>query len=118
MSKTNEQQDAIVAKNIRVIHKIYNKMKVQIKTTSREIDHSNFSQYMIIVMRELCKQKLFGLEKKVIAVELMTLLLSELGLPHVVSHYTAEIISSQIEHIYTHGFHRYKRPHRWRFWKG
>ena len=117
MSKTTEQQDAIIGKNIRVVYKIYNKMKTQIKTTSRELDHSNFSQYLIIIMRELNKNKLFGLEKKVIAVELMTLLLCELGLPHVVAHYSAEVISGQIEHIYNHGFHRYKRPCKWRFWR-
>ena len=110
-------KEIIVTKNTKIIFKIYNKTKLLIKTTYDELNFDNFSFILTMVMRELSKYKLSGYSKHQMAVEIMTLLMSELGVPPVIGHYTAEAISRMIEHIYTNGFHKYKRKSKWRFWR-
>jgi len=104
----------IFQKNEKVVHKIYSKMVTFVKTTSENLDHDNFTIILTKVMRDLNKTGIYGFEKKAIAIGVMTLLLESLGVPHTLSYYTAEIIEAQIEHIYSHGLHRWKRPHKHR----
>lgn len=106
----------IFQKNEKIVHKIYSKMLTFVKTTDENsnLDHDNFTIILTKVMRDLNKTSIYGFEKKTIAIGIMTILLDSLGLPHVVSYYTAEIIEAQVEHIYNHGLHRWKRPHKHR----
>ena len=109
VNTTLAEHDSVIQKNIKTVHKIYSKLRTDIKTTQRELSHSNFQAYLIMCMREVAKYRLFGFEKKTICVEILSLLLLELGLPPVVAHYTAEVISDQVEHAYEIGMYRYKR---------
>lgn len=103
-------KNVIITRNTKILHKIHARMKTLIKSTEKEINHNNFNMILIKVMRELNKHGLYGFEKQKLAVEIMTLLLDELSpAPHIVNHYTVELIVEMIEIVYTHGFHRYKR---------
>lgn len=113
----DSEKEVVITKNIKIIFKIYNKTKLMIRSTYKELNFDNFSPVLILVMRELSKHKLTGYSKHQMAVEIMSLLLVELGVPPVISHYSAEGISRVIEYIYVNGFHKYKRPHKLRFWK-
>lgn len=107
------QKDAVVTQHHKIVHKIYTKMRTLIKSTYEVLDHENFHATVVIVMREVRKySRLSGMEKKWLVIQIMTLLLDSLGVPPVVSHYSAEIIASQIETAYTLGLHKYKRTHR------
>lgn len=111
------ETETIITKNTKIIFKVYSKLKVLIKTTYDDLNFDNFYHVLILVMRELAKYKLDGYSKHQMAVQIMSLLLMELGVPSVISYYSSEAISRMIEHIYVNGMHRYKRPHKIRFWK-
>ena len=108
---------ALFDKHVKIFHKIYTKIMLLVKSTEQEINDMNFNIYLIQIMRELNKHNLKGYQKKQLAISIITLLLMELGLPHIVSKYTAEIIEKAIESIYEISLHKFKRPHKWRFWK-
>lgn len=116
-SKDEKSTAEIVQKHVNIIHKISTKMTTMIKASGEHLSHTNFNPILIQVMRDLNKHKLNGFEKRDIAIMIMQLLLDWVGLPHIVSEYTAEIIVTMIEHVYHAGLHKYKRPHKWRFWK-
>ena len=107
----------IVTKNVKIVHKVYRKMEVLIKASAGELNHCNMHPTLLVVMRELSKTGLNGFQKKDLAIMIMTLLLDSVGVPHIVSSYGASVIADMIEHAYGLGLHRYKRPHRWLFWK-
>lgn len=108
----NIDKDLVTTKHARIVHKIYQKMLVFVKTTTELVTHESFNVVLISVMRELNKHRLYGFEKRALAVEIMTLLLMELGMPHVVAHYTAGVIERQLETVYMMGFHKWKRTRR------
>ena len=116
-AKKERKTADIVTRNVKIVHKIYRKVETLIKASSRELDHHNLHPTLLVVMRELNKTGLNGFQKKELGVMIMTLLLDSVGLPHIVSSYSASIIADMIEFAYVNGLHRYKRPHRWRFWK-
>jgi len=103
------EHNVVAVKHTKIIHKVYGKMSLFVKSTSELLSHDAFHTVLIMVMRDLNKHNLYGFEKKTIAIEVMTLLLQELGLPHVIAHYSAEVIEQQIETVYALGFHRWKR---------
>jgi hypothetical protein len=108
-----KEKDITTIKHAKIVHKIYTKMSVFIKTTHDFLTHDNFQIVLVQVMRELRKASgLYGFEKRQIAIEIMSLLLMELGMPSVVAHYTSEIIERQIETLYTMAMHKYKRKHK------
>ena len=113
----DKDKEAIISRHTKIIFKIYSKIKVLVATTYTNITFDNFSMVLTIVMRELQKYNLDGYSKHSMAVEIMALLLETMGLDPVISHFTGEIISRMIEHIYVNGLHRYKRPHKLKFWK-
>ena len=108
---------ALFDKHVKIFHKIYTKIMLVVKATDGELNDNNLALYLIQIMRELNKYKLEGFQKKQLAVSIITLLLMELGLPHIVSKYTAEILEQTVEEIYKIALHKFKRPHKWRFWK-
>lgn len=117
-SQDEKQTAEIVQKHVKIIHKISTKMNTLIKASGDKLTHHNFNPILIQVMRDLNKHKLNGWEKRDMAIMIMQLLLDWVGLPDIISHYTAEIIVTMVEHIYHAKLHKYKRPCRWRFWRG
>ena len=115
--KDEKSTAEIVNKHVKIIHKISTKMNTMIKATGERLGHINFHPILIQVMRDLNKHKLTGIEKRDMAIMIMQLLLESIGLPGLVSEYTAEIIVTMVEHIYHAKLHKYKRCHKWRFWK-
>lgn len=114
-TKDEKSTAEIVNKHVKIIHKISTKMNTMIKATGERLSHTNFHPILIQVMRDLNKHKLTGIEKRDMSIMIMQLLLESIGLPGIVSHYSAEIIVTMIEHIYHARLHKYKRPHKWRF---
>ena len=104
---------ALFDRNIKILHKIFVKMHTYIKTSGDgDIDHHNCGFYLQMVMRELNKTNLKGLEKRDLAQSIMMLLLDSLGLPHIVSYYTSEIILDMLEVIYNSKMHRFRKVHK------
>jgi len=117
-STDEKSSTEIIHKHVKIIHKIVSKMVTMIKASGDPLDHRNVNLILIQVMRDLNKHSgLHGFEKRDLAVMILQVILDSAGLPHIVSGYTSEIIVTMIEHAYHGGFHRYKRPHRIRFWK-
>ena len=108
----DKNSKAIFDGHVKIIHKILTKMSIMIKATEKEINHQNFNIILVQIMRDLNKNKLEGFQKKTLAVTIITLILTELGMPHIVAHYTSEIIEESIETIYSMGLHRWKRTHK------
>lgn len=105
----SEKDIVVISKNTKIIHKIYGKMLTFIRSTHGVLNESNFTFILTKVMREINKNsKLYGFEKKTIALECMTLLLDIIGCPDSISRFTATIIVELIEMIYTHSMHRFK----------
>jgi hypothetical protein len=98
-----------ISKNSKIIYKIYTKMNVLIKSAYGLLDETNYSLILTNVMKQLNKEKLFGFEKKELAICIMVLLLDSVGCPSVISKFTAEATVEIIEMIYTHNMHRYKQ---------
>ena len=104
------EKKAIFERNAKILHKVYSKVLTHIKTTDGELCHENMNFTIQIVMRELNKAGgLYGFEKKEICLQVLILLLDSIGLPHIISYYTAECIEELIETIYKSGFHRFKK---------
>ena len=116
-AKKERKTSDIVTRNVKIVHKIFRKVETLIKASARDLDHNNMHPTLLVVMRELNKTGLNGFQKKDLAVMIMTLLLDSVGLPHIVSSYGSEVLVNMIEFAYVNGLHRYKRPHKWRFWK-
>jgi len=100
---------ALFDKQIKVLHSISVKMTIYIKATGQDINHNNAGFYLQMIMRELNKSSFNGPTKRDLALSIMILLLDSLGLPHIVSYYSAEVILEMIEVIYAHRMHRFKR---------
>ena len=99
----------------KLIHRIYTKMNTAISVTHGVLDHFNLHANMIFAMREISKYKLTGTEKKTLVISILTLLLDSLGVPHVVSYYTALMLDDMIEHAHLLGLHKYKKvKKKWR----
>ena len=116
-SKDEKSTAEIVNKHVKIIHKISTKMNTMIKASGERLGNTNIHFILIQVMRNLNKHKITGIEKRDMAIMIMQLLLESIGLPGLVSEYTAEIIVSMVEHIYHAKMHKFKRPCFWRFWK-
>jgi len=116
-SSDEKQTAMIVHKHIKIMHKIHTKYLTMIKAGHDTFDHAGFHRILLYVMRDLNKYKIEGFEKRDLAVLIMTVILDSVGIPNLISEYTAEIIVTCIEHSYQAGHHRFKRPHKWRFWK-
>ena len=116
-TKDEKNTAEIVNKHVKIIHKITTKMTTLIKTTAGELNHMNFNHILILVMRDINKHKLINIEKRDMALMCMQLLLDSVGVPHIISSYTADIIITMIEHTYHAKLHKFKRPHKWMFWK-
>jgi hypothetical protein len=107
------QSKAIFDARIKILHKVFVKMHTYIKTSGDgSIDHHNCGFYLQMIMREMNKTKLKGFEKRDLAQSIMILLLDSLGLPHIVSYYTSEIILDMIEVIYNSKMHKFRRSKR------
>ena len=106
------QNKAIFNRDVKILHKITVKMTIYIKATGNDICHNTFGFYLQMVMRELNKHKLKGYEKRELTQTIMILLLDSLGLPHIVSYYTAEIILDMIEIVYQSKMHKFRKVHK------
>ena len=112
------EKNVIVTKHTKIVHKVFSKMLIFIKTTSEFLTHDSFHPVLVMVMRELNKAGsggsggLYGFEKKELCIQIMSLLLIEIGLPPVLAHYSASVIEKQIETVYTMGFHKWRRHHK------
>jgi hypothetical protein len=98
----------IITKHSKIIHKVYTKMNVFIKSAYGLLNESNYTLILTQVMRQLNKYNLYGWEKKKLAIEIMILLLDAVGCPDAISRFTAELTVTLIEGIYQHNMHRYK----------
>lgn len=98
----------IIAKNTKITHTVFSKVRTLIMATHEGINETNFSLILTKIMRELNKNSLYGFEKKRLAVEIMTLLLDEFAPPEMSGPQFSEKIVETIEIIYAHNMHRYK----------
>ena len=98
---------SVSTKYVKVIHQVYDRIRVIVNTQMGQINYKNGTIVMTLLMSELNKFKLTGDTKKVIAIQIFTLLLKELGLPEVVASYDAMAIESLLETIYNFNFHRF-----------
>jgi hypothetical protein len=105
----NKDKEIVVTRHTKIVHKVFTKMRTLIKTTHGELNHENVHSVLVLVMRDMRKYRLAGFDKKTLAIEIMTLLLMELGVPGVVAHWSAEVLERQLEMAYTFGFHKFKR---------
>jgi len=105
----SKENKVIYDKNIKIIHKVLSKLSTYIKATVNEITHENFHTLLTVTMREINKNSLYGHEKKEICTHIILLLLEMHGMPHITAFYTAHVIESAIEEIYSYGFHKFKR---------
>lgn len=82
---------------------VYNKIKIMILNNLNEV---NLHNTIILIMRELNKQNLYGFSKKKLAVEIVTLLISECGNDDIKILYSMTAISEIIETIYINKYHK------------
>lgn len=87
----------------KIRYTVFQKVRVMFLNTVTE---KNFYEIVIRVMRELNKHGLYGFQKKELAIQIVSLLLQEFGVPAVVTVWTMESIAVVVESIYVKGYHR------------
>jgi hypothetical protein len=103
MSLTKEKKERPVSEQDKARYKIYIQVKCKYQNF---IDESNFHSSIVFVMRELNKTKFFGFTKKALAIEIMTLILTDIAAPEIVARGGSELVAEIVEAIYLQGYHR------------
>jgi hypothetical protein len=104
MQVEKEKKEILLGKQDKIRYSVYMKCKVKFNNF---VDDSNWHSCIVFVMREINKSGVkYGFTKKTLAVEILTLLLSDIGCPELLARASAEVVAEVIEAIYLQGYHK------------